>query len=236
MRRHHGRRASLSSSSSRSARSRSRCSCSRSVDCVTASSSLWPSKRPSWRWRSSLYPQTEVGGLLGGFWGHLRGLWRPAGHGRGDGLCLDPPAPGRGVPVALEVFALQAPADGPLCGPQDAGGLLDGVELLLHTGILPLDRGPAPAVGAVKRVTSGPCMGLFRENGTRVPFPTAFGVSAAATRRGPASVRRPAHAPPPGSGAPAPRALLGPPPRKERRRRTRSGTAGSGQPPGPLPW
>jgi hypothetical protein len=50
---HHERRASLSSASSLSALSRSRSSCSRSVDCVIASSSLWPSKRPSWRWRSS---------------------------------------------------------------------------------------------------------------------------------------------------------------------------------------
>ncbi len=155
-RRHHDRRASLSSSSRRSARSRSRSSCSRSVDCATTSSSLCPSRCPRRRCRSS-NPCPEVRGLLRGFWRLLRGLRRTVRHGGGDGVRRNPPTAGRGIPPAVEVVevaALQAPADGPLGGPQDARGLLDGVGLLgfpIHTGILPLERASVPAAETVKR-------------------------------------------------------------------------------------
>jgi hypothetical protein len=37
---------------------------------------------------------------------------------------------------------------GPLGGPEDTGGLLDGVEVLLHTSILPLPEAPAPVRGS----------------------------------------------------------------------------------------
>ena len=37
---------------------------------------------------------------------------------------------------------------GPLGGPEDTGGLLDGVEVLLHMGILPLPEIPALVRGS----------------------------------------------------------------------------------------
>ena len=47
-----------------------------------------------------------------------------------------PPTPRCGIPCALKLAALQTPAHGPLGGPEDTGGLLGGVGLFLHMGIL----------------------------------------------------------------------------------------------------
>ena len=101
-----------------------------------------------------LQPCPEAFGFLGGFWRLLRGFWRTVSHGSGDRMRRDPPTPGGGVACALEVAPLQAPADGPLRGPEDTGGLLNGVALLgfpIHTGILPLERCFAPLEAILAR-------------------------------------------------------------------------------------
>jgi hypothetical protein len=58
-----------------------------------------------------------------------------------DRTCCNLPSARCGVARPLEVTTLQPPADGPLGGPENAGGLLDGVGLLLHMGILPSEWG-----------------------------------------------------------------------------------------------
>jgi len=50
----------------------------------------------------------------------------------------NPPPTSCGVACAFQVITLQASADGPLGGPENTGGLLDGVVILLHTVSIPL--------------------------------------------------------------------------------------------------
>jgi hypothetical protein len=50
-------------------------------------------------------------------------------------------------PVPCLSTTPQAPSHGPLCGPQNAGGLLEGVEVLLHTVSIPLEWGSLLVLG-----------------------------------------------------------------------------------------